>query len=169
MLAHTADDPDLKQAFIDGVDVHRATASRIFSVPLEEVDSDQRRVAKTINFGVMYGMGAHSLSQDLKISFSEARAFIAQYFERYRAVEAFIKRTHALAQEQGYVETLLGHVRTISEITSRSPVERAKAERIAVNTIIQGTAADIMKLAMLRADRMIGEDRKSTRLNSSHL
>ncbi len=164
VLAHTADDPDLKQAFIDGVDVHRATASRIFSVPLEEVDSDQRRVAKTINFGVMYGMGAHSLSQDLKISFSEARAFIAQYFERYRAVEAFIKRTHALAQEQGYVETLLGHVRTISEITSRSPVERAKAERIAVNTIIQGTAADIMKLAMLRADRMIGEEGLSSRL-----
>jgi len=164
VLAHTADDPNLKQAFLDGLDVHRATASRIFSVPLEAVDSDQRRVAKTINFGVMYGMGAHALSQDLKISFSEARDFIAQYFERYKAVGDFIERTKARAAEEGYVKTLLGHVRTISEITSRSPVERAKAERIAVNTVIQGTAADIMKMAMLRADRMIGEQALSSRL-----
>jgi len=164
VLAHTADDPNLKQAFLDGLDVHRATASRIFSVPLAEVSSDQRRVAKTINFGVMYGMGAHALSQDLKISFSEAREFIAQYFERYKAVEEFIERTKALAAEEGYVKTLLGHVRTISEITSRSPVERAKAQRIAVNTIIQGTAADIMKMAMLRADRMIEEEGMHARL-----
>ncbi len=164
VLAHTADDPNLKAAFREGVDVHRATASRIFSVPLEAVDSEQRRVAKTINFGVMYGMGAHALSQDLKISFSEARSFIAQYFERYSAVEQFIQRTHALAEEQGYVQTLLGHVRTIAEITSRSPVERAKAQRIAVNTIIQGTAADIMKLAMIRVDRMIAEEGLRSRL-----
>ena len=164
VLAHTADDPNLKQAFLDGLDVHRATASRIFSVPLAEVSSDQRRVAKTINFGVMYGMGAHALSQDLKISFSEAREFIAQYFERYKAVEEFIERTKALAAEEGYVKTLLGHVRTISEITSRSPVERAKAQRIAVNTVIQGTAADIMKMAMLRADRMIEEEGMHARL-----
>ncbi|MFA5447676.1 MAG: DNA polymerase I [Sphaerochaeta sp.] len=164
VLAHTADDHNLKEAFLHGLDIHSATASRIFDIPIEMVDSDQRRVAKTINFGVMYGMGPHALSQDLKITFSEARQFIAQYFERYEAVKLFIEETKQLAEEQGYVQTLLGHVRTIAEITSRSQVERARAQRIAVNTVIQGTAADIMKLAMLRADRLIADQGLGMRL-----
>lgn len=164
ILAHVADDPNLKEAFVSGVDVHRATASRIFGVSLDAVDAEQRSVAKTINFGVMYGMGAHSLSQDLKITHSQAKEFITQYFERYNAVHAFIEETKHRAAEDGYVSTLLGHVRTIAEITSRSPVERAKGERVAVNTVIQGSAADIMKLAMLRVDRMLAQQGLTGRL-----
>nr|WP_319474281.1 DNA polymerase I [uncultured Sphaerochaeta sp.] len=157
VLAHMADDPGLKRAFEEGVDVHRSTASLIFDVPLAEVSSDQRRISKTINFGVMYGMGTHSLAKDLKISHSEAKQFIDQYFQRYSGVQAFVETTRSRAEKDGYVTTLLGHVRTITEINSRSAVERAKAQRIAVNTVIQGTAADIMKLAMLRVSASIKE------------
>lgn len=133
-----ADDPGLKRAFEEGIDVHRSTASLIFDIPLDEVSSDQRRIAKTINFGVMYGMGTHSLAKDLKISHSEAKQFIDQYFQRYSGVQAFVESTRSRAEKDGYVTTLLGHVRTITEINSRSAVERAKAQRIAVNTVIQG-------------------------------
>ena len=157
VLAHMADDPGLKRAFEEGIDVHRSTASLIFDIPLDEVSSDQRRIAKTINFGVMYGMGTHSLAKDLKISHSEAKQFIDQYFQRYSGVQAFVESTRSRAEKDGYVTTLLGHVRTITEINSRSAVERAKAQRIAVNTVIQGTAADIMKLAMLRISASIKE------------
>ncbi len=155
VLAHMADDPGLKKAFETGVDVHRSTASLIFDVPLEEVTSDQRRIAKTINFGVMYGMGVHSLAKDLQITHGEAKQFIEQYFQRYSAVKSFVEATQRKAEQIGSVSTLLGHVRTITEINSRSAVERAKAQRIAVNTVIQGTAADIMKLAMLRVDALL--------------
>ncbi|MGB4406315.1 MAG: DNA polymerase I [Sphaerochaeta sp.] len=164
VLAHLADDPGLKGAFLKGVDVHSSTASLIFDVPLEEVTGEQRRVAKTINFGVMYGMGPHSLSGDLKITHAEAKAFIDQYFERYSAVNAFIEKTREDAALNGYVATLLGHLRTITEITSRNGVERAKAQRIAVNTVIQGSAADIMKLAMLRIDKALQLHSPATKL-----
>ena len=169
VLAHMADDPGLKRAFEEGVDVHRSTASLIFDVPLDEVSSDQRRIAKTINFGVMYGMGTHSLAKDLKISHSEAKQFIDQYFQRYSGVQSFVESTRSRAEKDGYVTTLLGHVRTITEINSRSAVERAKAQRIAVNTVIQGTAADIMKLAMLRISASIkGKGLKATLLLQIH-
>lgn len=164
MLAHMADDPGLKSAFSEGIDVHRSTASLIFDVPLEEVSSDQRRIAKTINFGVMYGMGAHSLAMDLKITHSEAKQFIDQYFERYSAVHAFVESTQKTAEQEGQVKTLLGHVRTITEIHSRNAVERAKAQRIAVNTVIQGSAADLVKMAMLRIDAMLNEKHLGTKL-----
>jgi len=164
VLAHMADDPGLKGAFAAGIDVHRSTASLIFDVPLEQVTAEQRRIAKTINFGVMYGMGTHSLAMDLKIPHSEAKRFIDQYFERYSAVRTFVEETKATSQKTGSVSTLLGHVRTITEINSRSAVERAKAERISVNTVIQGSAADIMKLAMLRVDAMLKEQKLGARL-----
>ncbi|MDT4761903.1 DNA polymerase I [Sphaerochaeta sp. PS] len=164
VLAHMADDPGLKSAFLKGVDVHSSTAALIFDVPLQEVTSEQRRIAKTINFGVMYGMGPHSLAGDLKITHSEAKAFIEQYFARYSAVQAFIEKTREDAGQNGYVSTLLGHLRTITEIQSRNGVERAKAQRIAVNTVIQGSAADIMKEAMLRIDKALAEHSPSTRL-----
>jgi DNA polymerase-1 len=164
VLAHMADDPGLKKAFAEGLDVHSFTASLIFDVPLEAVSSDQRRIAKTINFGVMYGMGVHSLATDLGITHAEAKTFIEQYFERYSAVQAFVEKTRADAAELGYVKTLLGHVRTITEITSRSPVERAKAQRIAVNTVIQGSASDIMKLSMLRVATMLREHNLGAKL-----
>ncbi|MBZ4674243.1 MAG: polymerase [Spirochaeta sp.] len=169
VLAHMADDPGLKRAFEEGVDVHRSTASLIFDVPLEEVTSNQRRIAKTINFGVMYGMGTHSLAKDLKISHSEAKQFIDQYFQRYSRVQSFVETIRSRAEKDGYVRTLLGHVRTITEINSRSAVERAKAQRIAVNTVIQGTAADIMKLAMIRVSAFIkGKGLKATLLLQIH-
>ena len=164
VLAHMADDPGLKQAFASGVDVHRSTASLIFNVPLDEVSPEQRRIAKTINFGVMYGMGTHSLAMDLKIAHSDAKQFIDQYFERYSAVKAFVESTRKSSEEIGYVTTLLGHVRTITEINSRSAVERAKAQRIAVNTVIQGTAADLVKLAMLRVEKLLTERGLGARL-----
>lgn len=164
VLAHMADDPGLKSAFASGLDVHSSTASLIFNVPLEQVTATQRRIAKTINFGVMYGMGTHSLAMDLKINHAEAKQFIDQYFERYSAVRSFVEETKRSSQELGYVSTLLGHVRTITEINSRSAVERAKAERIAVNTVIQGSAADIMKLAMLRVDAALKQHKLGARL-----
>ncbi len=164
VLAHMADDPGLKGAFLKGVDVHSSTASLIFDVPLEEVTGEQRRVAKTINFGVMYGMGPHSLSGDLKITHAEAKAFIDQYFARYSAVKAFIEKTREDASVTGVVSTLLGHRRTITEIHSKNRIERAKAERIAVNTVIQGSAADIMKVAMLRIDKALKEHSPSTKM-----
>ncbi|MDT3359470.1 MAG: DNA polymerase I, partial [Spirochaetota bacterium] len=164
VLAHMADDPGLKGAFAAGIDVHSSTASLIFDVPLDKVSAEQRRIAKTINFGVMYGMGTHSLAMDLKIPHSDAKQFIDQYFERYSAVRSFVEATKTSSQQVGSVSTLLGHVRTITEINSRSAVERAKAERIAVNTVIQGSAADIMKLAMLRSDAMLREHKLGARL-----
>ena len=164
VLAHMADDPGLKGAFLKGIDVHSSTASLIFDVPLEEVTGEQRRVAKTINFGVMYGMGPHSLSGDLKITHAEAKAFIDQYFARYSAVKTFIEKTREDAAVSGVVSTLLGHRRTITEINSSNRIERAKAERIAVNTVIQGSAADIMKVAMLRIDNALREHSPDTRL-----
>ncbi|MPM26177.1 DNA polymerase I, thermostable [bioreactor metagenome] len=159
-----AADPGLKQAFATGVDVHRSTASLIFNIPLDEVSPEQRRIAKTINFGVMYGMGTHSLAMDLNIAHAEAKQFIDQYFERYSAVKAFVESTRKSSEEIGYVTTLLGHVRTITEINSRSAVERAKAQRIAVNTVIQGTAADLVKLAMLRVEKLLTERGLGARL-----
>jgi DNA polymerase-1 len=164
VLAHMADDPGLKAAFSEGIDVHRSTASLIFDVPFDAVTADQRRIAKTINFGVMYGMSAHSLAMDLQISHAEAKQFIEQYFERYSAVRAFVEKTREQARKDGYVSTLLGHVRTITEIHSRNGSERAKAERIAVNTVIQGSAADIMKMAMLRIDASMKSRSLQTRL-----
>lgn len=164
VLAHMADDPGLKSAFQQGIDVHSFTASLIFDIPLEEVTAENRRVAKTINFGVMYGMGPHSLSGDLQITHAEAKAFITQYFARYSAVNDFIEKTREDAALHGSVSTLLGHQRTITEIQSRNAVERAKAQRIAVNTVIQGSAADIMKLAMLRIDLALREHSLQTKL-----
>ncbi|WP_320128118.1 DNA polymerase I [uncultured Sphaerochaeta sp.] len=164
VLAHMADDPGLKQAFAHGVDVHRSTASLVFNVPFEEVTTDQRRIAKTINFGVMYGMSAHSLALDLQISHAEAKQFIDQYFERYSAVQNFVETTKRRAETEGFVSTILGHVRTIVEIHSRNGVERAKAQRISVNTVIQGSAADIMKMAMLRIDKALSLHSLKTKL-----
>jgi len=157
VLAHMADDPGLKEAFSGGMDVHRFTASLIFDAPMPEVTSEMRAIAKTINFGVMYGMGTHALAQDLKIPYQEAKQFIEQYFKRYPAVRSFVEETKTRARENEAVHTLLGHRRPVGEINSRNAVERARAERISVNTIIQGSAADIMKQAMIRVDRMLRE------------
>ena len=159
VLAHFADDPGLKEAFISGIDVHNYTGALIFGVDPEAITAEQRRIAKTINFGVMYGMSAYRLSQELGIPRSDAAIFIEAYFQRYSGVRKFIDTTVENAEKTGKVMTLLGHERVIPGIVSRNKNERSGAERIAVNTPIQGTAADILKLAMIGIQEQI--DRKN--------
>ncbi len=150
LMAHLADDPGLQAAFLEGGDVHRRTAALIAGVAESEVDSEMRSRAKAINFGVIYGMGARALARQIKVTVAEASAFIATYFETYPGVKTFITATREQALRDGYVETLLGRRRLLPDIASANPRQRSFQERIAVNTPIQGTAADLIKLAMLR-------------------
>ena len=149
VLAHMTGDPALQKAFILGEDVHKYTASLIFSKNVDQITSAERRIAKTINFGIMYGMSAFRLAGDLGVSRSEAQDFIKRYFGRYSSVRDFIEKTNKSASELGYVTTRGGHVREVIGINSSNKVEKAAAERVAVNTVIQGTAAEIMKKAMV--------------------
>ena len=149
VLAHMTEDPGLQHAFLSGEDVHRYTASLIFSKNVEEITPAERRIAKTINFGIMYGMSAFRLAGELGVSRSEAQEFIKRYFERYSEVRRFIDKTNESAAETGYVKTAGGHIREVLGINSSNKVEKAAAERVAVNTVIQGTAAEIMKKAMI--------------------
>ena len=121
----------------------------IFSRPVEEISDHERRIAKTINFGIMYGMSAFRLSNELGIPRRDAVAFIEMYFQRYAGVKAFVEKTEEEARRNGFVRTRMGHVREVLGINSSNKVERAGAERVAVNTVIQGTAAEIMKIAMI--------------------
>jgi DNA polymerase-1 len=150
VLAHFAQDEGLIRAFEKGEDVHTMTAAELFHVFPQMVTAGMRRVAKTINFGVAYGMSPFGLAQELRIGQKEARSFIDAYFARYRGVENFIKGAIASAREKGYVRTLLGRFRQIPDINSRNNAARQFAERTAVNTPIQGTAADIIKVAMIQ-------------------
>jgi len=152
ILAHLSGDPNLADAFRTGVDVHRRTASLIFGVDTDGVTADMRRVAKTINFGVMYGMSAFRLANELRIPRGQAAGFINTYFATYAGVSAFIAETKEKARHDGYVETIMGRRRYIRAINSSNKMEQAGAERIAVNTPIQGSAADIVKTAMIRVD-----------------
>jgi DNA polymerase I len=157
VLAHLSDDPGLKRAFADDTDVHRNTGSLIFGVPADEVTAAQRRISKTINFGVMYGMSAFRLARELQISRTEAAGFIEAYFATYSQIRNFIDRTVADAERTGYVQTLLGRRRYLANISNRNQTVKQAAERVAVNTPIQGSAADIMKIAMLRVDAALRE------------
>lgn len=158
IMAHLSQDQHLIQAFRNGVDVHAATAEKIFGVPHEEVTADQRRVAKTANFGIMYGISSFGLSQRLGISRSEAKKLIDDYFNAFPAIRSFIDDTIAAARENGYVETIFGRRRYLPDINAKNATVRALAERNAVNAPIQGTAADIIKLAMIGVDRKMAED-----------
>lgn len=149
VLAHLSGDKNMSQSFIDGTDVHKATAALIYGVAPDAVAPEMRRTAKTINFGVIYGMSAFRLARDLGISRTQASQFIENYFAQYSSVDAFIKDTIKKAEETGWVETLFGRRRPIMNINSRNKLEKAAAERIAVNTPVQGSAADIVKTAML--------------------
>lgn len=149
VMAHMTGDKNLCDAFIQGDDVHKRTAAEIFEVMPELVTSDQRRIAKTINFGVMYGMSPFGLSSRLKISRADASKFINRYFERYSAVREYVDRVVAEGEHDGYVETLYGHRRPIYNLRSSNGNERNVAQREAINTVIQGTAAEIMKRAMI--------------------
>ena len=149
VLAHIADEPALIEAFQNGEDIHARTAARVYGVDMNAVQPDMRRVAKIINFGVLYGMSAHRLTNELSIEYDEAEAFIKNYFAGYPKVRHYIDSTLESCRKTGYVETLLGRRRIIPDINSGNRNAREYAERMAYNMPIQGTAADIMKLAML--------------------
>lgn len=157
ILAHIADDPGLLSAFERDEDIHAATASAVLGVPLEEVDKNQRRIAKTVNFGLAYGQTAFGLAQSTGMSQEEARAFIDTYFDNYPGVKRYIEETKQRAAKQGYVETLLGRRRDFSILASLSGPQRSRVEREAINMPIQGTAADIMKRAMIDLHRALRE------------
>jgi DNA polymerase I len=157
LLAHYSKDPLLVEAFRRGDDIHTLTASQVFGVPPLMVTADHRRQAKVVNFGIVYGLSAFGLSQNLGIEPSEAKKFIEAYFEKYRGVRTFIDRTLDETRREGRVRTLLGRVRPIPDINSKNFNLRGFAERTAVNTPLQGTAADLIKLAMIRIDAMIRE------------
>jgi DNA polymerase I len=156
-MAHLSQDDGLLKAFAAGSDIHRATAAEVFGVAPELVSDDLRRSAKAINFGLIYGMSAFGLAQQLKIERSAAQQYIDLYFARYPGVKAFMDRTRVQAHEQGYVETVFGRRLYLPEINASNQARRQYAERTAINAPMQGTAADLIKLAMLAVDRWIRE------------
>ena len=158
LMAHFSQDPHLVEAFRSGQDVHAATAAKIFNVPIEEVTKDQRRQAKTANFGIIYGISAFGLAQQLDCSRAEAKALIDGYFSAFPGVIDYIERQKELAREQGYAITLFGRKRYLPDIVSHNATVRSFAERNAVNSPIQGTAADIIKMAMVTIHRRLKEE-----------
>jgi DNA polymerase-1 len=155
IMAHLSSDAGLLHAFAHELDVHSATAAEVFDVALEAVNNDQRRKAKAINFGLIYGMSAFGLAKQIGVSRSEAQQYIDRYFARYPGVADYMDATRALAHEQGYVETLLGRRLYLPEINARNKQRQLAAERTAINAPMQGTAADIIKLAMIEVDRWL--------------
>jgi DNA polymerase-1 len=164
LLAHFSKDPLLVEAYRRGDDIHTLTASQVFGVPPLMVTPDHRRQAKVVNFGIVYGLSAFGLSQNLGIEPAEAKQFISAYFERYSGVRAFIDRTLEEARREGKVKTLFGRVRPIPDINSKNANLRGFAERTAVNTPLQGTAADLIKIAMIRIDAALREQQLKSRM-----
>ena len=158
IMAHLSGDKNLTHAFNNNIDVHSATASEIFDVPLEEVTTDHRRSAKAINFGLIYGMSAFGLTRQLGIPRHEAQAYLDTYFERYTGVREYMDSTKELAKKNLYVETILGRKLHVTEINASNGLRRQAAERAAINAPLQGSAADIIKKAMIDVDEWIGED-----------
>ena len=157
IMAHLSGDEGLLQAFAEGRDIHAATAAEVFGVPPEAVTPDQRRAAKAINFGLIYGMSAFGLARQLDIDRGAAQQYVDRYFERYPGVRAYMERTREKAHEDGYVETLFGRRLYLPEINARNQQRRQAAERTAINAPMQGTAADIIKRAMIRVHAWLGE------------
>ncbi len=164
VLAHLSADPMLREAFREDRDIHRQTAAVLFGVDEQKVTPEQRRIGKTVNFGVIYGMSAFRLARDMRIPRRDADEFIRRYFQRYAGVERFIKQTIRQAEQQGYVETIMGRRRPVGRINSRNRTEKMAAERVAVNSPIQGSAADIVKQAMIDVTRALAQKRMTTRL-----
>jgi len=164
IMAHISEDAGLLDAFSKGEDIHRATASEVFGVPVAEVTSEQRRYAKVINFGLIYGMSAFGLAGNLGIEREAARSYIDRYFMRYPGVAKYMEHTRALAKRQGYVETVFGRRLWLPEINSPNGPRRGAAERAAINAPMQGTAADLIKLAMIAVARWIAAEALGTRL-----
>ncbi|MBT8558869.1 DNA polymerase I [Polynucleobacter paneuropaeus] len=163
IMAHIAEDANLLEAFATGKDVHQATAAEIFGIPLAEVSSEQRRYAKVINFGLIYGMSAFGLAGNLGIERGAAQNYIAKYFERYPGVAQYMERTRLEARDRGYVETVFGRRLWLPEIKSNGP-RRQGAERAAINAPMQGTAADLIKLAMIAVENWIEKEQLKTKM-----
>jgi DNA polymerase I len=164
LLAHLSHDPAFVEAFNAGGDIHRQTASILFDVPLDLVSPEMRARAKTVNFATIYGQGPHALSRQLKIEHAEAKAFIARYFERFGGIRAYLDTTIQQARSQGYVQTIFGRRRYIPELRDRNYNIRAFGERAAQNSPIQGSAADLIKIAMIRIDRRLSAEYRESRM-----
>jgi DNA polymerase-1 len=164
LLAHIADIGALKKAFAEGLDIHAMTASEIFGIPVKDMPSEVRRRAKAINFGIVYGISAFGLANQLGIPRSEADDYIKKYFQRFPGIRDYMDRTKAMARDKGYVETLFGRRVHIREILSRIPGHRGGAERAAINAPIQGAAADIIRRAMVRVPPALAEAKLGARM-----
>jgi DNA polymerase-1 len=164
IMAHLSGDKSLVEAFARGEDVHRHTASEVFDTPRDQVTSEQRRYAKVINFGLIYGMSAFGLAQNLAIDRSAAASYMDKYFARYPGVAGYMERTRAEARQRGYVETVFGRRLWLPDIGSSNQARRQGAERQAINAPMQGTAADLIKLAMVAVQEWIEKERLAAKL-----
>jgi DNA polymerase I len=164
IMAHISEDPSLLRAFAEGVDVHKATASEVFGVPVPEVSGEQRRYAKVINFGLIYGMGAFGLASNLGIEQKAAKDYIDKYFARFAGVKRYMDETRVSAKEKGYVETVFGRRLWLPQILSGNGQLRSGAERQAINAPMQGTAADLIKLAMIAVQKALDQEGRATRM-----
>ncbi len=164
IMAHISEDPALLRAFERGLDVHKATASEVFGTPVAEVSSEQRRYAKVINFGLIYGMGAFGLASNLGIEQKAAKDFIDKYFTRFAGVKRYMDETRQSAKDKGYVQTVFGRRLWLPEINSGNGPRKAGAERQAINAPMQGTAADLIKLAMIAVQRALDDEQRATRM-----
>jgi DNA polymerase-1 len=164
IMAHLSGDKSLVEAFTNGEDVHRHTASEVFDTPRDQVTSEQRRYAKVINFGLIYGMSAFGLAQNLQIERSAAASYMDKYFARYPGVAHYMERTRSEAREQGYVETVFGRRLWLPDIRSSNMQRRQGAERQAINAPMQGTAADLIKLAMVEVQAWLEGEKLATKL-----
>jgi DNA polymerase-1 len=163
-MAHISGDASLLLAFKDGMDVHRATAAEVFGVQTNEVSSEQRRYAKVINFGLIYGMSAYGLARNLGIDNTAAKDYIERYFARYPGVKHYMDSTKLEAKAQGYVETVFGRRLYLPEINSPNGPRRAGAERAAINAPMQGTAADLIKLSMIKVQQVLDAEKRGTKM-----
>jgi len=164
IMAHLSGDENLRRAFAEGEDVHRATAAEVFGVPLGDVAADQRRIAKVINFGLIYGMSSFGVAQNLGIDRGTAQTYIERYFARYPGARRYMDETRRRARELGYVETVFGRRLWLPELRSGAPVRRQAAERAAINAPMQGTAADLIKLAMIAVKQWLDESGSGAKL-----
>jgi DNA polymerase-1 len=164
IIASLSNDENMCEAFMQGEDIHKATAAKVFGVPLSEVSKDMRSKAKAVNFGIIYGQGAFGLAQNLGIPRGEAKSIIDSYFQQFASLKSYQHETIELARKQGYIETILGRRRYLADINSANAVVRGFAERNAINAPIQGSAADIIKVAMVNLDREIKKRNMRSRM-----
>ena len=164
VLAHMSGDENLIHAYREAQDIHRLTASQVFHIPFDEVTDLQRRNAKAVNFGIVYGISSFGLSQDLSISRKEAQEYIQKYFETYPKIKEFLDSCVTEAKEKGYARTMFGRRRPMPELKSSNFMQRSFGERVAMNAPIQGTAADIIKIAMIRVDQRLKAEGLKSRL-----